>query len=483
MTSEVLHTQARSIVAAVIQYFYEEKNNMGPLKDVRKVLERVSDATKVPKRTVERINAQLREINKRTEIEAEVITNENNCLASELDEANLQASTSTKKRRVVIKTPRKNTKGTPKRRPVTGLDSFQLSAIKRHVLEYYERREVPTLKKLQSSLKERGLFGKSESSLRSILTKIGFVYKKFNGRKVLMEKPSVALLRCQFLRKVRSVDLEKVIFLDETWLNENTAKGSGWTDGTVKGTLNSPLGKGKRLIVCHAGGANGWINAPPLVFQSKKTNDYHEEMNAEIFEGWFFNVLIPAIPPGSTIIMDNAPYHSRVKDKAPTTSSRKGEMIDWLKKKNIPYPIDAKKPELYDLVRIHKPRLKTYEIDSKASSQGFKILRLPPYHCQYNAIEMVWSALKGYVKDRNTTFKLKDIEKLFMEAVSAVTPEKWASYVRHVKKIVDDDWKSEGLSDRSVQELIINLCPGDSDDSTEEDSDSDEEDIGCNLLD
>lgn len=481
MASEVLHTQARSIVAAVIQYFYEEKSNMGPLKDVKKVLERVSDATQISKRTVERINAQLRDI-KRHQLEVEAIHNEEDTCVRETDNAESQDPTSTKKMRVVITTPRKTPKGTPIRRPVTGLDSFQLSAIKRHILQYYERKEVPTLKKLMSSLKDTGLYSKSESSLRYILKKLGFVHKKFDKRKILMEKPSVALLRCQFLRKVKNIDMGKAIFLDETWLNENVVKERGWTDGSVKGTLNSPLGKGKRLIVCHAGSAEGWINAPPLIFHSKKTNDYHEEMNSEIFESWFFNVLAPAISPGSTIIMDNAPYHSRVKDKAPTSSSRKGEMIDWLRKNNVSFPIDAKKPELYNLVKIHKPILKSYVIDSKATELGFKILRLPPYHCQYNPIEMVWSALKSYVKERNVTFKLKDIEKLFMESISSVTPENWTSYVNHVQKIVDSDWTSEGLNDHSVQEMIINLCPGDSDDSNE-DTDSDDEDIGCNHLD
>ena len=77
-----------------------------------------------------------------------------------------------------------------------------------------------------------------------------------------MENPSVALLRCQFLRKIQNVDIKKVIFLDETWLNANSTKDKGWTDGTVKGTLGTALGKGKRLIICHAGGQQGWINFP-----------------------------------------------------------------------------------------------------------------------------------------------------------------------------------------------------------------------------
>lgn len=62
-----------------------------------------------------------------------------------------------------------------------------------------------------------------------------------------------------------NVDLEKAIFLDGTLINENAVMERGWTDGIVKGTPNSPLGKGKRLIVCHAGSSKGFIDAAPLV--------------------------------------------------------------------------------------------------------------------------------------------------------------------------------------------------------------------------
>lgn len=73
------------------------------------------------------------------------------------------------------------------------------------------------------------------------------------------------------------------------------------------------------------GSYNGWINAPPLVFQSKKTGDYHEDMNTifRVFEKWFTETLLLSILPGSTILMDNAPYYSRIKNSA----SRKSEMI------------------------------------------------------------------------------------------------------------------------------------------------------------
>lgn len=386
-SKETLHSQARTIVASVIQYFYLEKNNLGPLKDVKKVLERVSDACGVSYGTVKRINTQLKD-------EITVQSNETEQASCEDDTETVAAESSTqdggdvtnslqKKRRILISTPRKKNPQTPRNRPVTEVDDFGKSAIRRHIMGYYERKEVPTLRRLQVSLKEAGLFNGGKSSLATVLKDLGFAYKKFNTRKVLMEKPSIALKRCQFLRKTHNIDLKTTVFLDETWVNENISHDKGWTDGSVKGTLSAPLGKGKRLIVCHAGSQDGWIKAPPLIFQSCKTGDYHEEMDSKVFENWFFNILIPVLSPGTTIIMDNAPYHSRVENKAPTSNSTKDEMIRWLNDRGVCFPPDLKKPELYNVVKMHKPPHPTYFIDSKAAELGFKVIRLPPYHCQY----------------------------------------------------------------------------------------------------
>jgi len=47
------------------------------------------------------------------------------------------------------------------------------------------------------------------------------------------------------------------------------------------------------------------------VFKAKKGSraDNHQEMNAENFEGWFKEKLLPALPANSLIVMDNASYH------------------------------------------------------------------------------------------------------------------------------------------------------------------------------
>ena len=62
------------------------------------------------------------------------------------------------------------------------------------------------------------------------------------------------------------------------------------------------------------------------MFQSKSMKDYHEEMDSDRFLKWFKEQLIPNIPPNSFIVLDNASYHSRELNKAPTSNSRKTDM-------------------------------------------------------------------------------------------------------------------------------------------------------------
>ena len=87
---------------------------------------------------------------------------------------------------------------------VTDLDAFAEDAIRRHVYEYYSRKEYPTIKKLLVSLRDAELFTGSHSSLRSVIINLGFKFITVSGRKVLMEQEHIAASRCKFLRIVRN---------------------------------------------------------------------------------------------------------------------------------------------------------------------------------------------------------------------------------------------------------------------------------------
>ena len=126
----------------------------------------------------------------------------------------------------------------------------------------------------------------------------------------------------------------------------------------------------------------------------------------------------PNIPENSLIIIDNAPYHSMHTEKAPTTATKKADMIKWLQEKKITCYPDFLKSEIYEIIEQHKPRENKYLIDQIAAKHGYTVVRLPPYHCDLNPIELIWANIQNYVARRNSTWKMVDVERLCTEAIN-----------------------------------------------------------------
>ncbi|XP_077516593.1 uncharacterized protein LOC144127212 [Amblyomma americanum] len=114
-------------------------------------------------------------------------------------------------------------------------------------------------------------------------------------------------------------------------------------------------------------------------------------MDGNYFEKWFTDKLLPNIPANSIVVMDNAPYHSVALEKAPTKTTCKADIQLWLTKKGVPRSQDMVGAELLELSqKVNTPSV-VYRIDTLAATHGHKVLRLPPYHCEFNPIELVWS--------------------------------------------------------------------------------------------
>ena len=141
------------------------------------------------------------------------------------------------------------------------------------------------------------------------------------------------------------------------------------------------------------------------MFQSKQIGDYHADMNSDLFENWFQNIL-SKLENEAVIVMDNASYHSRRIDKAPNTGTRKNEIQQWLRRHNITFEEDMVKAELLTLVKNNKGADK-YVIDEMAKSTNRSILRLPPYQCELNPIELIWAQIKNEVAKKIQLLKLQ----------------------------------------------------------------------------
>jgi len=147
--------------------------------------------------------------------------------------------------------------------------------------------------------------------------------------------------------------------------------------------------------------------------------------------------------------MDNASYHSVKKDPVPTAAWKKDDIINWLKSKDIVFDKPMVKFRLLDKVNEIKHLYNKYVIDEEALKTNRHVLRLPPYHCELNPIELAWSVVKNHVKQNNTTFKLNDVKKLLIEGVQKVTSDMWANFVSHTineeDKMYEIDFITENM--------------------------------------
>ena len=240
----------------------------------------------------------------------------------------------------------------------------------------------------------------------------------------------------------------------------------------------------------HAGSDEGFVPNAKLNFITKsKTEDYHDQMNGKHFEEWMETQLFPNVPANSTIVMDNASYHSVKAEKLQRQTQINQKCRNGSENTIIEFSTSLKKKELYTLIKQVKPRFQKYRIDEiwrmiavvevintarYAKKWGHEILRLPPYHCDLNPEELIWAQVKNYVARNNKTFKIKDIQELFEEALKKVTPENWKNACRHVLDIEKSYWDKENICDMDINDIVFKLAEdSDSGSSSSSDDDSD----------
>lgn len=114
------------------------------------------------------------------------------------------------------------------------------------------------------------------------------------------------------------------------------------------------------------------------------------------------------------------------------------------------------------MVKQHKPR-PIYALDELLGENGHTVVRLPPYHCDLNPIELIWAIAKKEVSAHNVG--TRDVKLLMEEAFSSITAENWKSCCQHVKKIEKDYFERGRTLYKDVDDLIIRVGSDTSSDS------------------
>lgn len=186
------------------------------------------------------------------------------------------------------------------------MDECQLNGIRRLVHSFFFKNEIPTVDKVMLVINDDPDFPNfKRTTFWKLLKKLNFVYQKRGRNSILLDRGDIVTWRRSYLRSIKKYRHEgrPIYYLDETWINAGHTTSKCWSDTSVKSAkeafskglscgLKNPTGKGGRIIILHIGNEHGFVEDGLFVCDSRKTNDYHEEMTAEVFEEWFKGDLI-----------------------------------------------------------------------------------------------------------------------------------------------------------------------------------------------
>jgi transposase len=299
------------------------------------------------------------------------------------------------------------------------------------------------------------------STLARTLDRWGFEFGQGTRTQHLKEKDSIVVARQHYLRKMRANRLlnpsliRPEVYLDESYVNKNHSNDFVWYSNEDGPWIQKPTGKGERLIIMNAITQEGWVPEAKVVFKStRKTGDYHGQMNGNLFQKWFSEQLLPNIPSRSIIVMDNASYHTILADySAPTPACSKDKIRTWLDSNKIPCKEDCLKVELVEILKKIAPE-PTYIIDVIASQQGHEVIRTPPYHPELQPIEICWGILKNEVA-RHCDFTLNNLKLQLDNSFEKITGEICQKIIKKVRSVEDAFWEEDALLDNGRENLLV----------------------------
>lgn len=145
---------------------------------------------------------------------------------------------------------------------------------------------------------------------------------------------------------IKDIPLEKLVYIDESGIEERIVKDRGWGKKNQK-LAAKKSGKYYERSNIIAGYVNKKIISPMVFYSS---------CNTRLFETWVEKSLIKELKSGQYVVMDNASFHKSQKTK---------ELIE---------------------------------------SVGCKVIFLPPYSPDLNPIEKFWASMKRWIKGKITLF-------------------------------------------------------------------------------
>ena len=186
------------------------------------------------------------------------------------------------------------------------------------------------------------------------------------------ERPDIARKRRRWKARQGSIDLKRLVFLDETWTKTNMAPLRGWAARGQRLIGRAPFGHWNTMTFVAALRQDG-IVAPWVI---------DGPINGSIFQTYVEQVLVPTLRPGDIVILDNLGSH--------------------------------KAPAIRKAIR----------------AAGARLLFLPAYSPDLNPIEQVFAKLKHLLRKAAERSK-EAVWRRIGDLLDLFTPQECENYLRN----------------------------------------------------
>jgi transposase len=180
--------------------------------------------------------------------------------------------------------------------------------------------------------------------------------------------------RKTWLEDLATLDVKKLIFLDETSSFVNISRSYGWAPSHERVVDSFPKGKKQRVSLIAAIGLHANLAEHAML--------HPESVDKNAFKAYLEHVLLPKLEPATTLIMDN-----------------------W---------------------KVHHGS----DITELVQSFGCKVVYLPTYSPDFNPIEFLFSKIKAFIKSFRP-LNLSDLMDVFSKSSLTITLQHVADTFAH----------------------------------------------------
>ena len=290
---------------------------------------------------------------------------------------------------------------------------------------------------------------------RRILHQLGYRWGRKRCRGTAGKKQQLQRMRSFIRQLAEALQQERdgtaiIAGTDESYLHTAHSNQYCWyaPASHSRNEVRGNASKAKRLILLHAMTRHGLLTAPrrgpssaapsnvvsdedlgcELIFEGLiDSEDYHKNMNGQVFMQWVQNRLIPTFKrlfPGKKLILllDNASYHHPsgddwinpnkmskyelavwISDRVDSITVQRDGTSKYFGKTALFQPASRYAPTVEEMriwvkaYLLQHPSLNRTLLRQAFDAEGWQLLYTPPYYCECQPIELLWAHVKNYV--------------------------------------------------------------------------------------